>query len=463
MTEPLRSRHLRHHSEPARECPEFRGLPLVGHLLEVRREGLLDCLVRGWQQHGDVFRTRVGPQRMVVVSHPDAFERVLSSHWRNFPKGSAYSPIRDFLGDSLATLDGEAWRERRRLMQPYFHRAEVGKLVDTMVEVIDRHLDDLRRRHPNGGEIDVRTLMVDMTLDIVCTALFGRGIMDRGDISHETLADSLDVMEARLRHPFPLWMPTSTNQRLKRTRRAFDAMIFRSIDRLRAARRDGEEGPTLLGMLLDILDDAGHPLTDSDLRNEVATLYVAGHETTALTMTWMFVLLRGHDDVVEKLRQEADAVVGGRVPRLEDLGSLTYARQVIHETLRLRGPVAFLPRLAAEDDNLCGHRVHAGEMVMLFFWGLHQHPEYWPNPRTFDPERFSPEATASRDSWAFLPFNGGPRICIGNNFALFELQLITALMFQRASWQMVTTDDIVPRSAGTLRPSVDIRVRFQWR
>lgn len=462
MSTNTKGRQQRIHPEPARPCPELPGLPLVGNLREVRREGVLGLLRRGWKERGDVFRTRIGPQRMVVVSHPDAFERMLSSHWRNFPKGRAFAPIRDFLGDSLVTLDGDAWRGRRRLMQPYFHRAGLSKLFGTMVEVIDRYLAELRKRYPNGGEVDIHHELVDLTLEIVCTALFGRGVMRNREVSHAVLSDSVAVMDARLRHPFPVWVPTPTNLRLKRTRRAVDDVVMGAIGRARAARQSGGLDPNLLSMLLDILDDDGHPLRDQDLCNEVVTLYVAGHETTALAMTWMFVLLDGQDSVLARLMAEGDAVLGGRLPTLEDLSSLTYTRSVFQETLRMRGPVAFLPRTAVEDDNLCGYRVNAGEMVMMFYWGLHHHPEYWPRPESFDPERFTPAAMAARDSWAYLPFSGGPRTCIGSNFALFEGQLITSMMFQRATWKLLSKE-IVPTSAGTLRPSGEVRVRFHWR
>lgn len=463
VTEPTPGRLRRLHPEPARACPEFPGLPLLGHLLDVRCEGLRRVLERGWRAHGDVFRMRIGPQRMVVIAHPDAFERVLASHWRNFPKGHVYAPVRELLGEGLVTMDGNAWRERRRLVQPFFHRAELEKLVGTMVEVIDGRLAELERRHPEGGVLDVHHLMVELTFDVVCNALFGSGVMQSGDVSHETLAESTEAMEARLSHPFPLSVPTPTNLRFKRTRRAVDSMIFAAISRARRNRLSGSEEPTLLGMLLDVVDDEGKKLDDQDLRNEVATLIVAGHETTALAMTWMFALLDGNDGVMARLRAESDAVLGNRLPRFEHLSALVYARQVLQEVLRLRPPVPYLPRLAVEADNLCGHRIGAGEMVMLFYWGLHHHPAYWPRPETFDPDRFAPDAMTQRDSWAYLPFNGGPRTCIGNGFALFEGQLIASMMLQRATWTVVPGQHFTPRASGTLSPAAGVRVRFEWR
>lgn len=401
---------------------------------------------------------------MVVVSHPDAFERVLASHWRNYPKGKFYSPSRDFVGQGLATMDGDQWRERRRLLQPYFHRAELVKVVETMVAVVVRYLGDLRKRYPEGGEIDVESMMVDLTLDVVGTALFGRGVMQDGELSHETLARCTEAMMFRLQHPVPLWIPTRTNRAFLRIRGAVDEALYSAIGRARRRpRKDDRRPKTLLDNLIDARDHDGNPLRDQELRNEVATLIVAGHETTALTMTWMFVLLSGQDDVMSKLRAEVDATVGDRLPSHGDLSTLTYTRQVIQETLRLRGPVPFLPRTPVEDDNLCGYQVHAGEMVMLFFWGLHHHPDYWPDAEVFDPDRFSLEEVAARDSWSYLPFNAGPRTCIGSGFAMLEAQLITALMVQQTTWELVSKPNVSFSKLGTLRPAENVRIRFRWR
>lgn len=455
-------RRARSHPEPAQVCPELDATPVIGHALQIRREGVLGFLERKRNQLGDVFRIRIGTHRMLVCSHPDAYERVLSSHKRNYIKGRIYDPVRDLMGDSLITLEGEPWRNRRRLAQPYFHRAALKKLFGTMVEVIDHYLLDLRKRFPGGGEVDITVEMVRLTLDVVCTALFGPGSADNDSISHEVLASSLELMEARTRHPFPLWMPTPTNLRFKRARKELDAVIYGVIVRARSSRAEDRDS-TLLGMLLEIIDDGGRGLSDRNLRDELVSLYLAGHETIALTLTWMFALLHGHDDVMARLVQESHLALGARLPSIDDLPDLAYTRRVISETLRLRTPGSYLPRSVVDKDNLCGYEVHPGETVMLFSWGLHHHSDYWPDPTRFDPTRFEPEQISRRDPWAYLPFSGGPRMCIGNNFAMYEGQLIIAMLMQRARWSVVPGQTFIPKSLGTLRPSGEVRVAFEWR
>lgn len=458
-----RSRRERHHPEPARECPELGGWPLLGALPRIRREGMLPLLDSQWKQHGDVFRLRLGPKPAVVIAHPDAFERVLAGHKRNYDKGSAYDLVRLFLGDGLVTLEGEQWRSRRRLMQPYFHRAALQTMVDTMATVVERYLDDMQRRFPEGGRVDIHRELVRLTLEVVCTALFGPGVTGGDEIPYAILGDAVAVMNDKLGNPTPLWVPLPINRRFRRVREGVDQMVHRLIARARAKKDDPEVRSTLLGMLLDTVDAQGRPLSDQAIRDEVITLYVAGHETTALTMTWMFALMQGREDVITRLRDEADAVLGDRRPGFAQLPALGYTLQVLEEILRMRSPTAFVVRNALGDDNLCGARIRAGDLVMMFFWGLHHHPDYWPDPERFDPERFTPKAKAERDTWSYLPFSGGPRVCIGNSFALYEGQLIAAMMFRRATWEIEPTDDVRPLAAGTLRPSRPIYVRFQWR
>lgn len=458
-----RRRRERHHPEPARECPEVRGWPLLGSMPRIRREGMLPVLESEWKRLGDVFRVRLGPMAATFVAHPDAFERVLAGHKRTYVKGRAYDLTRRFLGDNLVTLEGDRWKQRRRLMQPYFHRAALEVLVATMVDTIEASMDDLRRRHPEGGRIDLHQEAVRITLEVVCTALFGPGVTRSDEIPYAILSDAVAVMNDKMSDPTPLWVPLPVNRRFRRVLGAVDDVVYRLIARARARKdTDPEIRSTLLGMLLEATDEDGRPLDDRAIRDEVITLYVAGHETTALTLTWLFALTRGRDDVLGRLRAEADAL-GGRRVEFADLASLTYMRQVIDETLRMRSPTAFLPRDATQDDNLCGVKVLEGDLVMLFVWGLHHHPDFWPDPTRFDPDRFTPEAKAERDAWSYAPFSGGPRVCIGNTFAIYEAQLILATMLSAATWEVEDEGPVVPVAEGTLRPERPIHVRFRWR
>lgn len=442
--------------------PEQRGYPLLGVLPQLRSEGAIDFFESRRQSMGDVYRIRLGTQSALVVSHPDAFERILAGHKRRYTKMGAYDAARLFMGDNVITLEGEGWKKRRRLMQPYFHRAALKTMIDTMVEVIARSLDDLQQRLPDGGEVDIHQEMVRMTLDVVCTALFGPHISSGSELSYEALMDTVEVMESKMYDPSPLWLPTPRNRKFRRVKAAVDEVVGRFIEVARERLDEPEIASTLLGMLLATRDEEGQPLGDDAIRNEVVGLYIAGHETTALMMTWMFALMPGNDEVMPRIRDEVQTVLGARRPGFGDLTELRYIRQAIDETLRLRNATPMLARNVLEDDNLCGHPVHQGDLVMLWFYGLHRNPAYWPEPERFDPERFSAEAVQGRDPWCYLPFSGGPRVCIGNNFALSEGALITAMMMQRGTWDVLPGQTILPVSEGTLRPSGPVRVRVTW-
>lgn len=454
-------------SASARRPPRAPGAtPLLGHIPMLRKLGLLPALDRLHAELGDVFELRLGPKSMIVVVQPEAIERIFVSNVRNYDKQSSYAPIRDFLGEGLVTLDHEPWRPRRRLLQPHFHRARLEAMVEGMVAVVDAWLDDLRRRLPSGGVIDMHREMVGLTLDIVVNALFGPGLARGGEVGYESLTDSVIVMNERVDGvPLPLWIPTARNRRFKRTLATLDALVFAIIA---AARRRSEADPsalpTLLGMLLDTVDDeTGERLPDRTIRDEVMTLFVAGHETTALMLTWLFALTGGRTDVWTAIEDELERTLHGRTPRFAELAQLVYLRAVIDETLRMRPAVAALTRDVLADDELSGHRVVAGDFVLPYIFGLHHHRDLWDQPQRFDPGRFAAGADDRRERWSYIPFSAGPRMCIGNNFALAEGALILALALQRAEWTLEPGQRIEPLATGTVRPSGPVHVRVRWK
>lgn len=459
--EQLPKRRKREHPEPAREAPMVAGaLPFVGHLPRLRKHGLVDTIMSAWRAYGDVYRLQLGPRSALICCHPDAFERVFASHKANFQKGSSYAVVREFLGEGVLTLEDQEWKTRRRLLQPHFHRARLDEMSVGMVRVIERYLDELRARLPEGGVVDMHREMVKLTLDIVFTALFGPQTVSVTKASYEVLADSVRVMDERTtRLSAPRWVPTPANLRFKSTLAKLDEAVYGIIER---AKREPSSAATLLGMLLETVDeDSGDALGPKDIRDEVITLYVAGHETTALTMTWLFALADANTHA--RLEAEVDEVLNGSAPDFESQAQLVYTRQVVDEVLRLRPPVALLSRDPVEEDNLLGFRVHAGDLVMPNFLALHQHPDFWERPAQFDPDRFEKQRVAARDHWAYAPFSAGPRICLGNTFALVEAKLITAMLVQRARWELLPDQDIQPVVVGTVRPSAPVKVRVSWR
>lgn len=454
---------LASHQGEGRKAEGPRGYPIVGNTPQIAREGLVQFMERSWREYGDVYRANLLSDT-VVVAHPDGVQRVLAGNADNYIKGKAYDGVREVIGDGILALQGPKWRKRRTLMMPKFHRGSLEGLVQIMIDRGAVFFDDLKRRHPDGGRIDAHDEMVGLTLDVVVNALFGSGLGEAAEVDHESLGMALEVVsEVSNGVPVPKWIPTATNRKFKRVMRDVESTVYRVIETARAL-PENEREDTLLQMLLDARDaETGEPLTDEEVRNEVFTLFIAGHETTALTLTWLFTLIDGRDDVKDKLREEVDRVLGKRTPTFDDLTKLTYTRQVIDETLRLRGPVAMVARHAVEDDNICGVKINKGDLVLPFFWGLHRHPDHWPNPEHFDPSRFTPEAIEARDKWAYVPFSAGSRVCIGNTFSLYEATLLLAMMVQRFDVDVVPGQDLSPVMLATVRPKGEVQVDLKWR
>ncbi len=439
-----------------------RSWPLIGSLPAVRREGLVQFLEQSWHKHGDVFRVDIG-MKALVLSHPEAIKRVLAARHENYIKAATYDGVRRIIGNGVLALEGAAWKSRRALLQPAFHRSALGRLTEAMTDTGRRHFDDLGKRAAAGWTtVDIHREMVTLTLQVVVAALFGKDLKDTAHVSYEALGDAMELVSEKSNGVLlPKWFPTPGNRRFHRTMDEVEGAVFRVIAAGRE--RSGDDG-TLLSMLINSRDaETNQPLTDREVRDEVFTMFVAGHETTALTLTWMFTLLEGRPDVVSAMRAEIDTVLQGRDPTFEDFPKLPYLKQVVEETLRVRGPVAMTARTAVADDEVAGFAVHAGDVVLPFFWGAHRHPDFWQDPETFDPGRFTPERSKGRHPWAYLPFSGGQRACIGNMFSLVETVVLLAQFFNRFDFEVVPQQQIVPQAMVTLRPSGPVQVRVRAR
>jgi cytochrome P450 len=249
-------------------------------------------------------------------------------------------------------------------------------------------------------------------------------------------------------------VPTPHNRRLTRTLTELDRTVFGFIEHARDELDDG----SLLSMLLAARDEHGAPLPDQAIRDEVITLFIAGHETTALTLTWIFALLSGRPEVLLRMQREVDEVLAGRDPSFDDVPKLAYVRKVVDEALRLRPPAPYVARNVVADDELGGYQARAGEMVLVFIAAAQRHPQFWSDPETFDPERFDPGLDKKRNSWCYLPFSGGPRVCIGNMFSIIETVILMAQILSRFDVQVHPCDDVRPLSVGTMRPSRSVPV-----
>lgn len=444
-------------SSPLRTPPGPSSWPLVGNVFDLRG-GALGYLDGLWRTHGDVFRIRLFGTNAVVVTHPEAMKRILSSRRENYVKGKIYDSARSVLGNGVLTLEADAWKSRRALMQPSFHRQALAKLTATMAESGARCLDGLLARTAGGPLlVDAHREMVKLTLDVVISALLGGDLIRATDVSYEALGASLELISENGNSVvLPAWVPTPHNRKFRRTMGELDGLMQTLIQRART--RSADDG-SLLSMLLSTVDaDTGRPLDDRELRDELLTLFVAGHETTALTLTWMFVLLVGRPEILARMRAEVDDVLPGRDPGFDDVPRLTYVRQVVEETLRLRPPAPMVARNVVADDEVDGFRLAAGDVAFLLFWATHRHPQFWADAETFDPERFAPDNSKKRHSWSFIPFSGGPRTCIGNMFALVESSILIAQMLRRFDIEVQSCDDVKPLAVVTMRPSKPVRV-----
>lgn len=416
--------------------------------------GFFTALTR---KYGDVAGLQLLNFRTIYINHPDMIEDVLVNHPRRYTKGRVLRANRRVFGEGLLTSEGEFWLRQRRLAQPAFHRARIAAYAATMVEYTERLLQDWR----DGDERDAHQEMMRLTLQIVGKTLFDADVeRDAQDVG-KSLELLLEVGADFRRAIFiPEWLPTPTNIRVRRAVRQIENILYRIIAERRAS---GHDSGDLLSMLLAAQDEDGSRMTDKQLRDETITLFLAGHETTANTMAWTWWLLAQNPAVEAKLHAELDAVLAGRAPSLEDLPKLAYAGHVISESLRLYPPAWGMARLAIEDHELAGYPVKNGMGVAFSQWVVHRDARWYDEPQAFRPERWEGDLLKRIPRFAYFPFGGGPRQCIGNSFALMEATLILATVAQKFRLKLVPGHPVVPFASITLRPRHGVRVTLESR
>ncbi|PYQ13509.1 MAG: cytochrome P450 [Acidobacteria bacterium] len=442
-----------HTPAPAtRQAPGPRGLFLLGSIIDFKRD-ILQAMTRGQREFGDPVRYRLGPLIVHGVSHPDQAEEVFMDGKNVYGKLGPDNPLRLVLGDGLLTSsDHESWFRHRRMMQPIFHRQRLAILFDKMV-ACSKEMLARWATCPAGDRLDVHHEMMRVTLDIVSQTMFSANVMnDLDKIGPEAVNVTIDYAFQRLQNPFspPTSWPTPRNRRFKRVMRELDRLLYRIINERRTGRQPHDD---LLDMLLSAQDeDTGEVMNDKELRDEVITILAAGHETTAITLTWTWYLLSQHPDIERKLQQEVDGVLAGRTPTLADLSSLPYTLQVFEESMRLYPSAPIIPRLTSRATTLGGYDLPAGSRVLVNLFNLHRHPDFWPDPERFDPDRFAPERRKAQHRFAYLPFGAGPHICIGKSFALMEAHLLLILIAQRHELRHVPGHRVMNHATITLRP-----------
>jgi len=441
--------------------PGPRGHWLLGSLPEFRSD-LLGLLSEAAREHGDVARLRLGPATSLLsLSHPELIEEVLVSRESEFVKHRFFwRHVSRLFGDGLLTSSGELWKRQHALIAPAFRQQRLALSADAMVAAVAR----LIAGGGDGAVGDVRTDMTRLTLDIAARVLFDREL-DHSALDRIRLAVDQGSAEIskRLRRLLPIAdrVPTPGNRRYLAAVRELDAVAAEIIDE-RRVRRQGR--PDLLSTLLESRDAAGRPLDPGLVRDEVVTLLLAGHETTALSLTWTLYLLARHPEVAAKVEAEVDAVVGAeRAPGSGDLANLGYIAQVIGEAMRLYPPVYLVGRETIRETELGGYRLPAATVLLMSQWVVHRDPRHFPDPASFRPERWTEPMGRALPRFAYFPFGGGPRICIGQPLALMEAKLVLATICQRFRLSDASAAPVHPYAEVTLRPNRPIRLRVARR
>ncbi|MFO0694058.1 MAG: cytochrome P450 [Polyangiales bacterium] len=438
--------------------PGPKGLPFFGSLFELLADPL-GFLTERPRDYGDVVRFRFPRTTYIVVNDPDAIHHVIVDRAENYPKSRQYDGLRLFLGNGLVTSEGAFWRRQRKLVQPAFHPKKIGAFAPAMVragEVLLARWEDHAR---SGRSFDVADEMQRVTFQIAGETLFSINLDDSSQAMGKAMAIAQRYANDYVTTPFriPRSIPTRKNREFDLALRTLDGIVYRILEE----RRSGDAHDDLLSMLVRARDEeTGEGMSAEQLRDEIVTLISAGHETTANGLAWTFYLLARNPDVDARLAREVREVLGDRPPTLADLPRMPYVRWTFEEAMRLYPPVWGFEREALEEDEILGYRIPKGASVGVLTYALHRHPRFWPEPETFDPERFSPERSEGRHRYAYLPFGGGPRICIGNGFALMEAQLLLAQIVQRYRLELDRAHPVEIEPLITLRPKHGIFTRL---
>lgn len=429
--------------------------PVMGHLLRAWRDPI-GLFRDAYAMHPGAARVTFGPYTYVMVGSHDSVKHVLLDNAKAYVKSRNYDGLKIVFGQGLLTSEGDYWKRQRRLAQPAFHRQKLAKLTTSMAEVTRRTLD---RWSGEGAPSAIHDAMMRLTFAIVGRALFSTDVEGDASAIGRALTIGLtwtnDYAEAVIR--IPRWLPTKKNREFAEALRTLDELVFRLIAARRAAPDPGDD---LLGMLMSTTDETGQErMNDRQIRDEALTMVVAGHETTASLLAFALFLLAESPRWQDELVDEASAVLAGRDPTFEDVPKLVKTRAVVEETLRLFPPAWAFERQATEDDTIAEGKIAKGSIVGVCTYLLHRDPSVFPDPEAFDPTRFYAGAK-ERHKFAYLPFGGGPRTCIGNTFALTEAIIALVMIVREVRAELVPGKKLELDPRVTLRPLGDVPVRL---
>jgi cytochrome P450 len=439
-----------------------KGYPIVG-VLPMLRSNTLGFLQETARKYGDIVPLSILMTTAYLLNHPDHVEHVLQRNHRNYRKTPMLSKLRPVLGDGLFMSEGDLWTRQRNLIQPSFHKERVDALASRMADVIAAHLKTWDRRVVSGEVFNLSDDVSFLTLEIALQTMFGTGLGQDGAEFAQAMKTVHDISAKRI------WKFTGITERLPtRQNRDFnDAVRFLHgvVDRIINERRSQPDAQNdLLSILMSARDaDTDETMTDRQLRDEVMTLMLAGHDTTATMMAWAILLLSQNKPQLEALRDEVDVVMAGRLPEAADMKSLEYTRRVLQEVARLRPSFWWFARVAINDDNIAGQPIKAGTTVFISQYLIHTLPTVWDEPERFDPDRFLAHNVAQRSKFSYFPFGAGPRVCIGSAFAMMEMQFALAMIFRRYDVEIKSSPNPAFGNLITLRPVKDIEAAARLR
>jgi cytochrome P450 len=451
---------------PLAPTPHVRGLPLIGSLLDFRSERL-ELLLRVGREHRDVARMKMGFFPVLMVSSARGAHEVLVEKQEHFKKSAGLAIFaRPVLGDGLLTSERDVHKRQRRMMAPVFAHKRIAAYGDVMVDKSEVAARSLDAHAATGDVVDLAEEMMRLTLDIVGKTLFDAEMAGHAAPIGEALTVAMRQMMRSLVRlvPLPPAVPTPGNLRMRRATRTLDDVVHGMI---RERRASGHDPGDMLSMLLATRDaEDGSALSDEEVRDQAMTIMLAGHETTANALAWTFYLLARSPEVRARLERELDTVLGTRRATAADLKSLPYTLQVFKEAMRLYPPAYMIGRRARTEVTVGGATVKKGQIVLINVVGIHRRPEVFPNPDRFDPDRFAPELEKQLPTMGYMPFGGGPRVCIGNQFALMEGHLVLATLARRFRFDLAgpaARGAIEAEPLVTLRPKGGLPVRVQRR
>jgi len=448
-----------------KNVPGPKKTPLVGQSMKVWADPLGYTLKMA-RDHGDVTLYHVRGLPVYMITDPEDIKHVFDYNTKNYHKSKFYEAVKPFFGNGLGLSEGEFWKRQRQLAQPAFHRQRIIRMAEMMAEKAGAMIDEWEAKADHGESIRALDEFMKLGLAVVTQAMFSTEVNER----FRSFADSLTyVLKGAERKvwsilPVPMAVPTARNRAFKKALDEMNEVVFGVIRERRAYKEQGgEPHDDLLDMLMDARDDEGQGMTEEQLGDEVRTIFIAGVETLACSMAFTLYELWRHPEAMQRLREEADAVLDGRTVTFEDLPNLPYAKMVFDEGMRLYPPVWTVSRMPLNDDVLGGYEIPAGTTVQISPYIVHRDSRWWEHPFEFHPEHHEPEKAKARPKYAFMPFGGGPRVCLGKNFALMEAQIALASIAQRVDLELDEGYAVEEHAMISLRPRDDVVLRVKRR